>query len=257
VLELNGSAALERVQVAVGGQAQRVPEAQRRLCTQLVFEGTQRRSSVIGPVTPGASGQAILKEHADDRHHGQSAVGQLGRQLLGLLLGIRRSQHLEAVVTRGAALVVIEATAELDKAKVRSDLSPSCHWHLRDCRKPIRDVSELKASRWRQESRQFPGDLWSDISHGGHHRDASVLQFHGSAALERRHITVRGKSYGVPEADGRLNAQLILEGGQVDPCWLNISESLPPTRGQCGHCRSSNRQGCRLTMRCLHSDRVC
>ena len=30
------------------------------LCTQLVFEGTQRRSSVIGPVTPGASGQAIL-----------------------------------------------------------------------------------------------------------------------------------------------------------------------------------------------------
>ena len=86
VLELNGSAALERVQVAVGGQAQRVPEAQRRLsqveshvksavsiqhistgkepyeylCTQLVFEGTQRRSSVIGPVTPGASGQAIL-----------------------------------------------------------------------------------------------------------------------------------------------------------------------------------------------------
>ena len=31
VLELNGSAALERVQVAVRGQAQRVPEAQRRL----------------------------------------------------------------------------------------------------------------------------------------------------------------------------------------------------------------------------------
>ena len=30
------------------------------LCTQLLFEGTQGRSSVVGPVTPGASGQAIL-----------------------------------------------------------------------------------------------------------------------------------------------------------------------------------------------------
>ena len=95
----------------------------------------------------------LLEEHTDDRHHGQSAVGKLGRQLLGLLLRIRRSQDLEPIVTGSAALVVIEATAELDKAKVRSDLSPSCHWHLRDCRKPIRDVSELKASRWRQESR--------------------------------------------------------------------------------------------------------
>ena len=43
-----------------------------------------------------------------------------------------------------------------------------------------------------------------------------MLQFHGSAALERSHITVSGKSYRVPKADGRLNAQLVLEGGQVD-----------------------------------------
>ena len=100
----------------------------------------------------------LLKEHADDRHHGQSAVGQLSRQLLSLLFGIRRSQDLESIVTRSAALVVIEATAELDKAKVRSDLSPSCHWHLRDCRKPIRDVSELEASRWRKESRPYTID---------------------------------------------------------------------------------------------------
>ena len=53
-------------------------------------------------------------------------------------------------------------------------------------------------------------------AHGGHHRDASMLQFHGSAALERSYIAVRGKSYRVPKADGRLNAQLVLEGGQVD-----------------------------------------
>ena len=95
----------------------------------------------------------VLEEHADDGHHGQSSVGKLCRQLLGLLFRIRRSQHLEAVVTRGAGLVVIEATAELDKAEVRSDLGPSGHWNLGNCCESIGDVGELQAGRWRQETR--------------------------------------------------------------------------------------------------------
>ena len=53
-------------------------------------------------------------------------------------------------------------------------------------------------------------------AHGSHHGDSSVLQFHGSAALEVSHIAVGGKSYGVPEADGRLNTQLVLKGSQSD-----------------------------------------
>ena len=97
----------------------------------------------------------LLKEHANDRHHGQSAVGQLSRQLLGLLLGIRRSQDLESIVTRSASLVVIEATAELDKAEVRSDLGPSCHGHLGNSSKAVGDVGELEAGRWRKESRPW------------------------------------------------------------------------------------------------------
>ena len=48
-------------------------------------------------------------------------------------------------------------------------------------------------------------------AHGCHHGDSSVLQFHGSAALEGSHISVGGKSDGVPEADGRLNTQLVLK----------------------------------------------
>ena len=96
---------------------------------------------------------SVLEEHADDSHHGQPAVGKLCWQLLGLLFRIRRSQHLEAVVTRGAGLVVIEATAELDKAEVRSDLGPSGHWNLGNCCKSIGDVGELQAGRWRQETR--------------------------------------------------------------------------------------------------------
>ena len=72
--------------------------------------------------------------------------------LLGLLLRVGGSQDLEAIVTRGASLVVIEATAELNKAKVGSNLSPSSNWHLGNCCKSVGDVSKLQASGWRQEA---------------------------------------------------------------------------------------------------------
>ena len=55
-------------------------------------------------------------------------------------------------------------------------------------------------------------------THRGHHRDASVLQFHRSAALEGSHITVRGKSYGIPETHGRLHSEFILESAQRRGC---------------------------------------
>ena len=38
----------------------RIPKPDRFLHTKLVLEGTQRRSGVVGPVTPGTSGQAVL-----------------------------------------------------------------------------------------------------------------------------------------------------------------------------------------------------
>ena len=94
-----------------------------------------------------------LEEHADDGHHGQAAVCKLGRELFRLLSRVRGGQHLEAVVARGAALVVIEAAAELHEAEVRGNLCPACHRHLGDGRKPIRDVGELQAGGRRQEAR--------------------------------------------------------------------------------------------------------
>ena len=94
-----------------------------------------------------------LEEHADDGHHGQAAVCKLGRELFRLLSRVRGGQHLEAVVARGAALVVIEAAAELHEAEVRGNLCPACDRHLGDGRKPIRDVGELQAGGRRQEAR--------------------------------------------------------------------------------------------------------
>ena len=96
---------------------------------------------------------SCLEKHADDGHHGKSAVRQLGRQFLSLLSRIRGGQHLEAIVAGSAGLVVIEATAEFHEAKVRGNLRPAGHWHLGDSGKAIWDVSELQSSRWRQKSR--------------------------------------------------------------------------------------------------------
>ena len=41
----------------------RVPESNRRLHTKLILECSQRGSSVVGPVTPGAASQAVLHKH--------------------------------------------------------------------------------------------------------------------------------------------------------------------------------------------------
>ena len=60
-----------------------------------------------------------------------------------------------------------------------------------------------------------------------------MLQFHGSAALEVRYITVGGKSYGVPEADGRLNTQLVLKGGQSHLLLLALVDGIGTLESQC------------------------
>ena len=96
-----------------------------------------------------------LKEHADDGHHRKPSVCKLGRELFRLLSRVRGGQHLEAVVARCAALVVIEAAAELHETEVRGNLCPACDRHLGDGRKPIRDVGELQAGGRRQEARPY------------------------------------------------------------------------------------------------------
>ena len=57
---------------------------------------------------------------------------------------------------------------------------------------------------------------WGDVSHGGQHRNATVLDLGSTTSLEVLDASVGGKACGVPETDGRLHAQLVLEGGQVD-----------------------------------------
>ena len=60
MLQLRLATSGEVLSAAIGREPCRVPEPHRCLHSKLVFEGTQRRSGVVGPVTPSAAGETIL-----------------------------------------------------------------------------------------------------------------------------------------------------------------------------------------------------
>ena len=61
MLQFHRSTALERSHITISSKAYGVPEPDGCLHTQLVLECSQRRSSVVGPVTPSTASQAILR----------------------------------------------------------------------------------------------------------------------------------------------------------------------------------------------------
>ena len=160
------------------------------------------------------SSWVCLEEHADDGHHGEAAVGKLGRQLLGFLSRVGGGQHLEAEVargSRGAGRLVLGNFAE---GHVSKDLSPSGCWHLGDGSKAVGHIGEFQSCGWRQISRELSSDLWSNVTHGSKHRDTTMLQLRLAAALEVLDAAVGRESCRIPETDRILNAQLILECSQ-------------------------------------------
>ena len=60
VLQLGLASALEVLHTAVCGEASGIPKSNWVLHSEFVFERTQRRGGVVGPVSPGTSGQAVL-----------------------------------------------------------------------------------------------------------------------------------------------------------------------------------------------------
>ena len=60
MFQLGLPASLEVLNRAIRGESGGIPKPDWFLHAKLVLEGTQRRSGVVGPVTPGASGQAVL-----------------------------------------------------------------------------------------------------------------------------------------------------------------------------------------------------
>merc|ERR1711972_608770 len=93
MLQLHLAAALESGFVTIFAETEGIPKADRSLNPQLAFEGAERRSLIHSPVAPGASCEAVLEEHADDGHHGKSAIGDFCIQAAFFGIGIIGGQE--------------------------------------------------------------------------------------------------------------------------------------------------------------------
>ena len=66
MFELCLTTSLEVLDAAISGKSGGVPEPCGCLHAQLILECTQRRCSVVGPVTPGAACESILSQTLSD-----------------------------------------------------------------------------------------------------------------------------------------------------------------------------------------------
>ena len=110
------------------------------------------------PVSRDLRDLSGLKEHADDGHHRQSAVGELRRELLGFLSRVRGRQHLEAEVTRRSRSASRLVLRHLAEGHVCQDLCPPCRGHFRDGSQAVGNIRELQSCRWAQVARQLSSD---------------------------------------------------------------------------------------------------
>merc|ERR1719336_1624817 len=141
-------------------------------------------------VGPRCAESPVLEEHAQNREHGQAAVGQLRVQLTlaqrGLGLdGVEGADEAQAVVPRlaGHGRVLHEADARvlrecppstLDGAAEEEDLQPAEDGHLREGAEAVRHVGELELSGGREETREAEV-LGGDVADASVHGDAAVL----------------------------------------------------------------------------------
>jgi len=212
VFDLGLATPLEDLHILVLGKTKGVPETERCLVTHKAFKAglwllplwqgvvarasqtaAQRRVSVQGPVTPGRASEAVLEEHSDDGHHGQTSVRQLGRKLLFACFWVfdwskeTKAKVALAIVARFISDWLVDE--KLVGSKECHDLRPSLTRHLGDGSQSVWDVSELEAELGRELSRKFEV-FRSYVSHCRKHGDPAMLQLNLASALEDSHITV-------------------------------------------------------------------
>ena len=167
-----------------------------------------------------------LEEHTDDRHHCKSSVGQFRIKFGFLHFWVIRCDELPSKVSSKGCSSRGLVLGNFAEGHVCQNLCPSCSWHFGDCGKAIGHICKLQASRRRQETREFACNFWGDVSHGCKHGNAAVLDFCRTTALEVLNTAVAGEPCWIPESDGSLDTELVLECtqrrsgvvGPVSPC---------------------------------------
>mmetsp|Transcript_31154 Transcript_31154/g.42031 ORF Transcript_31154/g.42031 Transcript_31154/m.42031 type:complete len:235 (+) Transcript_31154:577-1281(+) len=230
MLELGDAAPPEGCCVTIGGEANRVPESHWGLHAQLILKGA------LGQPHIRASGanSAILEKHGHDRGHRQAAVRDLRIQLLlpHLRVGDRRrigdAIRPERVVVRPILdlsqandkargklawrqIRVLVGCKELHGEAKEDDLLPANSRHLGKGSQAIRHIGEFQTERRCEVAGELEV-LRNNVADARQHADPAVLDLHTATAVEVKLVAVGGEAGGVPEACGRLHAELVLEG---------------------------------------------
>merc|ERR1739848_606605 len=102
-------------------------------CKTLLLASSQRRGGVICPISPSRPSEAILKEHANDRHHGQTAICELCVEPPGFCSRVVccKQRMFPSKVT-GCVTSAVPARGFTESA-VREDLDPPTNRHLGNC----------------------------------------------------------------------------------------------------------------------------
>merc|ERR1719401_1678282 len=95
------------------------------LRAELALRSPKGRVRVVGPVAPGAAGEAVLEEHANDGHHSKSAVGDLRAEPTLprlLIVGCEQRRPPPQVSWLTTLDVAVVACTDLAKRTVGDDL---------------------------------------------------------------------------------------------------------------------------------------
>merc|ERR1712086_1150951 len=216
MLDFYGTPTPERKLIPIFGKSNRIPETHGCLNAQLILKSPQWRIGVACPVTPSRACQAILEEHADDRHHGKSAICNLRVQpaSLGVRVVCGKQWRFPSHVSWCVVHVCIVAGLDFCEPSICNHLNPTCEWNLADGSESVWNVCKLQVLTGRQEAWPFSSELRRDVAHGCKHANAAMLDFYGTPTPERKLIPIFGKSNRIPETNGCLNAQLILKSPQ-------------------------------------------
>merc|ERR1719161_678111 len=162
MLQLGVASADKCRYISILAHASWIPEAYRRLHTQLVFESTDWDTAWEPHLRAGASESPILKEHAHDGEHGQSSVGNFCIELpLPAILIFHRSTCIRD--TQDAAILKVARSAggvsaiqaEVNKSAEDEHLDPAQSRHSLEGIEAVGDVCEFDAQGGRAVAREL------------------------------------------------------------------------------------------------------
>jgi hypothetical protein len=162
--------------------------------------------------------ELLVNHQSKNTHHGGTAIVQLNSTLgeLGLLIkGVpsKVKSSITEVTDELALSSHILHHGKLEEANKGQDLKSASNRHLERASPSLTNVREL-GSVVRDVTRKTNTRAGGDLSKEGQLADTPVLQLNVTEAVESLLVGTIKESKGIEEAERRLSAELVFEGGE-------------------------------------------